>query len=245
MEIAETGRSRELFKTPFCGRYWKLALSEIRYPKILAVAGILLALRVAVKLFSIPIPLSRDLYFSFDFIVNSVSAMITGPVLSLVTGAISDTIGALVFPKGPYFFPYIFQEMASGFIFALFYYRADLNSVRVMLGRFFVSLICNIGMGALLSYYYYQAFFPKSLPMWGARQVAGIVKNLALFPLEALVLLILFGALLPLTNKLGLTFTRRTKFEIHKKEVILLVVLTVVAAAAIALYVVYKLNGGK
>ena len=238
-------RSRALFRTPFSGAYWKLAFSELRYTKILAVAGVMLALRIAVKAVAIPIPLSQDLYFSFDFIVNSLSAMITGPFIATMTGAISDTIGAILFPKGPYFFPYIFPEMASGLIFALFYYRANLGSLRVMLGRFFVSLISNIALGAWISYYYYQTFYPKSLPLWGSRQVAGIVKNLALFPLEVLVLLLLFGAVLPITNKMGLTFTKQTKFEIHKKEVVLLVVLAAVAVGAIALYVVYKMNGGK
>jgi len=239
------GRSRELFRTPFSLKYWKLAVSEIRYPRILAVAGILLALRIAVKPLSIAIPLSQDLYFSFDFVVNSVSALITGPVISALTGAISDTIGAFLFPKGPYFFPYIFPEIVSGFIFALFYYRVNLSSVRVMLGRFFVSLISNIALGAWISYYYYQTFYPKSLHLWGARQAAGIVKNLALFPLECLVLLLLFASILPLTNKMEFTFTGRTKFEIRKKEVILLIILTVIAAGAIAGYVVYKANGGK
>ena len=190
-------RSRALFRTPFSLEYWKLALSEIRHPKILAVAGILLALRIAVKPLSIPIPLSQDLYFSFDFIVNSVAAMITGPVVSTITGAISDTIGAFLFPKGPYFFPYIF--------------------IRVMLGRFFVSLLSNIALGAWISYYYYQTFYPKSLPLWGARQAAGIVKNLALFPLEALVLLLLIGALLPVTNK-----TRLCVFWIGKYQLLII-----------------------
>lgn len=211
----------------------------------MAVAGVLLALRIAIKPLSIPIPLSQDLYFSFDFIVNSISSMIVGPFVALFSGAVSDTVGALLFPKGPYFFPYIFQEMSSSLIFALFYYRANLSTTRAILGRFFVSLISNIGLGALIGYFYYQTFYPNSLYLFGARQAAGIVKNLALFPLEALVLLLLFGAVLPLTNRMGLTFTERTGFQIRKKEAVLLVVLTLVAAGAITLYVIYKINGGR
>ncbi|MBO4412279.1 MAG: folate family ECF transporter S component [Lachnospiraceae bacterium] len=240
-----TERSRQLFRFPISKAYWKLALSEVRNVRVMTIAGVLLALRIAIKPLSIPIPLSQDLYFSFDFIVNSVASMIAGPIVSMICGAISDTLGAILFPKGPYFFPYIFQEMASSLIFALFYYRANLSSLRVILGRFFVSLICNIGLGAWIGYYYYQTFYPKSLAVFGARQAAGIVKNLALFPLEAVVLLLLFGALVPLTNKMQLTFTGQTKFGFHKKEVILLIILTIVAVAAIALYVLYKLNGGK
>ncbi len=231
-----TERSHQLFRHPISLAYWKLAVSEFKHAKILAVTGILLALRIAIKPLSIPIPFSQDLYFSFDFVVNSVASMIAGPFVSLFAGAISDTVGAILFPKGPYFFPYIFQEMASSLIFALFYYRANLSSLRVMIGRFFVSMICNIGLGALIGYYYYQ-WRGFSLAMFWARQAIGVVKNLALFPLEALVLLLLFGALLPVTNKMELTFTRRTKFEIRKKEVILLVVLTIAAVAAIGLYI--------
>ena len=237
-------RSRQLFQTPFSKAYWRLAVSEIRNVRVLAVAGVLLALRIAIKPLAIQIPLSQDLYFSFDFLVNSIASMIAGPFVSLFAGAVSDTIGAIFFPKGPYFFPYIFQEMASSLIYALFYYRANLSSLRIILGRFFVSLICNIGLQALIGYYYYQTFYPNSMALYGTRTLAGVVKNLVLFPLEALILILLLNALMPVTNKMELTFTERTRFKLHKKEIILLIVLALIAVASIVLYILYKVNGG-
>ena len=45
--------------------------------------------------------------------------MIYGPLVGLLVGAVSDTIGAVLFPTGAYFFPFIFVEMFSSFIFGL------------------------------------------------------------------------------------------------------------------------------
>ena len=62
--------------------------------------------------------------------------MLYGPIMALLGGLISDTIGAVLFPSGPYFFPYALIEMSSGFIFALFLYRAKLTEFRIILARF-------------------------------------------------------------------------------------------------------------
>ena len=52
--------------------------------------------------------------------------------------------------------------------------------------------------------------------------------------------LMLFNALLPFTNKQQMTFTGKTKIEIHKKDVIVLAAMTLASALFIVLYYWYS-----
>ena len=102
-KAAKLAKKRRLFNTPFHREYWKLAAQEFGNWKILVLAAMLTTLRIAVK--SLRIPLGPDLNITFGFIVNAVGSMIYGPVVAIVASAISDTLGAILFPSGTYFFP--------------------------------------------------------------------------------------------------------------------------------------------
>ena len=72
------------------------------------------------------------------------------------------------------------------------------SGLRVLLAKLVVNLGINVGLGALWSailygkgYYYYLA---KSL-----------VKNIGMWPLEAVLLFLFFKAILPVTARAGLT----------------------------------------
>ena len=228
-------QDRSLFQTPFHGRYWALAAKEFASVRVLVIAAMLTALRIAVKAISIPV--GPQLNVTFGFLVNSVASMIYGPVVAIVTSAVSDTLGAILFPSGPYFFPFIFVEIAGGLIFALFYYRAKMTTLRIILGRFFVTLVCNLILNPIILFYYYQLILGKSYTLYTLPRV---IKNLVLFPAESVVLVILFNAIIPVTNRFQLTYTGKTKLELQKKDIILLVNMTVISAAAIAGWLIYQ-----
>ena len=86
------------FKTPFCREYWKLAFAEFKNTKMIVFAALILALRIAVKPLSIPV--AGDLKEGIGFIVNAFGSMIYGPIVSLLSGALSDTLGYLLYPSG-------------------------------------------------------------------------------------------------------------------------------------------------
>lgn len=228
-----------LFKTPFSKQYWKLAFGEMGILYTLLIAALLTAMRIAIK--SLSIPIGPNLNITFGFIINSVGSLIYGPVVALFASAVSDTLGAILFPSGPYFFPFIFEEIAGGVLFALFYYRAKLSTTRIILGRFAVTVVCNLILNPIIMYYYYAlVLHPNEEVTYQIFTLPRVIKNLALFPLQAVILVILFNALLPYTNRLNLTHTGVTRLEIKKQDVINILLLTVIAAAAIGLYYLYK-----
>ncbi|MBO4264676.1 MAG: folate family ECF transporter S component [Clostridia bacterium] len=223
-----------LFSSPFSKDFWISAAREFTSVRSLCVCALIVALRVALK--SISIEVAPSLSITFGFFANALGSMIYGPLAALVGGAVSDTLGALIFPSGPYFFPFIFVEMLGSFLFALFLYRQKVSVLRVFLSRFAVSFLCNIICTSALMIPYYQIFYNKDYTFLTLPRV---IKNIMLFPAESVLLVLFLNALLPALSSLGfLPKTQRMKFT--KKNVFLLVVLTLVCLLLSAvLYILY------
>ena len=226
-----------LFDSPFHRDYWRLAAGEFRSLRVLILAALLTALRIAIK--SVKIPIAADLYITFGFLVNAVGSMVYGPVVAVLTSAVSDTVGALLFPTGTYFLPFLLEEIAGGVIFALFYYRARITTTRVLLGRLAVTVVCNLILNPLFMMWYYALYIGKAYTFMTIPRLA---KNIALFPVQTVLLVLLFRLLLPVTNQLKMTHADPSSLRITRKDVVSLIVLTVAAAAIVILYffLIYK-----
>lgn len=229
---------RELFKSPFNRLYWQLSAAEFKNVKTLIIAALIIAVRVVIKNFKIPI-IPPALYFGFDFLINSVGSMIYGPLVALAVGAVSDTLGAVLFPIGTYFFPFIFVEMMSGFIFALFLYRQKLSTWRIVLSRLAVVVVCNFIINPIVMTWN-NIFFMKD--PYEFITLARVIKNAAMFPLESIVLVFWLSAINLELYRLGLTHSKPEKLKIELKHIIALAVAFLVAAAAIIGYARYKQN---
>ena len=103
--------STSLFPHPFSRAYWRTALAEFRNTRVLIFAALMIALRVIFKTVSIPI--GMDLRINTAFLINAFGAMVFGPVVAIAAAAITDTLGCLLFPTGPYFFPFIFPFLRN------------------------------------------------------------------------------------------------------------------------------------
>ena len=231
-------KDRTLFNHPFSARYWLLAFREFTSLRMLLIAALLTACRIAVKALSIPI--MPGLSVNFGFIFNAAGSMIYGPVVAVAASAVSDTLGAILFPKGAYFFPYIFAEIAGGVVFALFYYRSHMETLRVILGYFSVMIIVNFILNPVIGYLSYLIHNPEQKEAYQFLALPKIITNLVLFPLKSFVLVLLFRLLLPITNRFELTFTGTTNLKLTWKEVLWIIGLTVVSALALFGYYLYK-----
>ena len=109
-------RKQELSCSIFTAEYWNAARQELANPRTLVFAALIIALRVVIKMAKIP--LAAGLSLTFDCYVNALGSIVYGPIVALLVGAISDTLGCIIFPTGPYFLPFILVEMSSSFIFA-------------------------------------------------------------------------------------------------------------------------------
>ncbi len=231
-----TTENKKLFKTPFSAEYWKLAFAELKNPRALVFAALILALRIAAKPLSITI--AGDLTEGIGFIINAFGSMVYGPVVALLSGALSDTLGFLVFPSGVYFPAYMITEMAGSFVFALFLYRAEISIPRLILCRFCICFFVNVLLAYPIHVAYYSIMLGKDYSLTWIR----IVKNIVLFPIEAVLLAVIFRSLLPPFRKLGYILSGTEKLEFTKKHVLLLVALFVIGAGCVFAYGVNSYN---
>ena len=228
--------SSKTFKTPFCKEYWKLAFAELKDTKMIVFAALILALRIAVKPLSIPI--AGDLKEGIGFIINAFGSMVYGPVVALLSGALSDTLGYLLFPSGVYFPAYMITEMAGSFVFALFLYRAEITVPRLLLCRFTICLFVNVVLAYPIHVWYYSVVMGKAYSMALIR----VVKNIALFPIETVILAVVFRALVPPFRRLGYIYSGTEDLTFTKKHIALLVCLFVIGLGTVAGYAVYSYN---
>ena len=189
--------SSTLYRTPFSAAYWKQAAADSKSIRMLTVAALLIALRLILKNFNIPISQGQAIYFGYIF--NAMGAMIYGPIMGIFTGFVVDILGFILFPS-PYgfFFGYTITAMAGSFLYALFFYRTRILVLKIALAKLSVNVFVNIGLGALWSsmlygkgYFYYLA---KS-----------VIKNLVMLPIEILLLYFFLQLMIPILHRMRLT----------------------------------------
>lgn len=223
----------------FTKAYWKRAAKQFSDPKMITIAALIVALRVVVKLFKINI--ATGLGFSLDGYVNSLGAMIYGPFVGLVGGAISDILGLIITGQmGSFFPPFTLVEMASSFIFALFFWNRKITVLRALSAKFSVNLVCNIIMTSV--------FMKWSILIQSGRDAADaykiingvrIAKNLIMFPLEAMIIISVLSFALPILNRLKLVDKRQCFVDQASKKglVLKIALLTVLSIALVVAYI--------
>lgn len=194
------------FKTPFSAAFWRDALHEVRDLRKITFAALMIAL--CVVLGYIPsVPLFAGAKVTWGFLARSVCAWVCGPILGILFGFTEDILSFFLSGGGGYpFFPgYTLTTMLGVFFYALFFYRQEITIRRI----FFAKLITNIQnvlLGALWSALLYKKAY---LIMAGG----SALKNLIMLPVQALILVILFSALLPMLSQAGLVASQGNKLK--------------------------------
>ncbi len=218
--------------------YWKDAAKNFTDTKMLALAAMFIALRVAAKF--LKIPLAAGLYITFDSYVNALGAMIYGPLVALAVGAVSDTIGCIVAPIGPYFLPFILVEMSSSFIFALFFWKKEITIPRTLTAKFSVNLVCNIILNSIFMKWSYFFFYGiEKAEAYNIINLTRIVKNLIMFPFEAMIIAFFLNAFLPVLHRLKLYKSDKQSVSVSKKDIIIAVSLTALSIGLILFYIFF------
>ena len=231
-------RPNTLYATPFSKAYWVDAAMELKNTKILVIAALLIALRVAMKWASVPLAPNLRINIGAP-LVNALGAMIFGPVVAGLAACVSDTLGVILFPQGPYFFPCMFVEVAGSMIFAMYFYRAKITATRVILARFTMDLLVNICLNSAIMCWYFQVIYGKS---YVAMILPAVIKNLCMFPIEAFLLALFLSIIIPITYRMGLTFDNsadRNSLKFNTRQFSLLLVLFAIGVASVVGYLFY------
>ena len=89
--------------------------------KLIAIAGLLIALGTVLSFFHIAI--SNVMEIRFTSFVFAVAGYVMGPVWGGVVGAATDILGWLVRPTGPFFPGFSINNVVTAVIYALFFHK--------------------------------------------------------------------------------------------------------------------------
>ena len=217
--------------------YWIAATAELKNTKSIVFASLIVVLRIVVKAFRIP--LAAGLSITFDCYVNSLGSLIYGPVVGLCVGAVSDTLGFLIFPSGVYFLPFILVEMLSSFIFGLFFWKRQISVQKVLFAKFTVNLVCNIILTSLFTKWMYVMLGDEKAATYNIINMVRIVKNLVLFPAESVLIVLILGAFIPALKSLKLISASQGDLIFEKKHIILVVIAAVLSVALVLFYIFF------
>lgn len=174
--------------------YWRGAAGEVKKLRTLAVSAIFLALSSAVASVFIPLPNNLRVYFTYG--PKALCAAVIGPVSGLIFGLTGDLLGFVLHPTGGFFPGYTLTSMMGMFLYGLGLYRKKITVRRLALTKLLVNLVCNAGLNVLWS----AILFKKA---WVVYFTASLTKNLALWPVETAVLVLVFRLVGPLMERQG------------------------------------------
>lgn len=181
--------------SPLTPAYWKSAGVTLKTTRFLVLTALLMALRIVVG--SLFVPVGENLRVYASFFVVGLTGLICGPWLAGLSGFGADILGYFLFPSGAFFPGYTLSAMASGFLYALAFYRRPITLPRVLFGKLAVSLGVNVALGSCWS----AILYGKGYLYYLAKSV---VKNALLLPAETLLLFVFFKAAVPLCARMGL-----------------------------------------
>ncbi len=210
------------FASPLTLAYWKAAVSEIYNVRSLAVCAVLIAMRVALKGVYLPLG-SVDVHVGFP--INAVSGAICGPLLSLVSGAVSDILGFVLFPKTGGFMPlFTLVEMLCAFFYSILLYKARISLPRLLATKSLVNVVGNMIVNSIvMSISYGKGIYVYLIPR--------IAKNVLLLPVEVLILAVVFNAVTPLLVKMKFIPSPQEKMKFDLGTILFFATATVIVAA--------------
>ena len=95
------------------------SLKSLRQTRTITTAGLLLAIQMVLSSYGV-IEVTDSLKISLAHLSIAPTAILFGPVVAGIQGALSDFLGYLLRPDGPYFPGFTFTAVVSGVIFGLF-----------------------------------------------------------------------------------------------------------------------------
>ena len=118
---------------------------------------------------------------SFGFVPIALAGMLFGPLGGVATAAVSDLIGSLLFPTGPFHPGFTLAAALTGLFYGLFLNKQPLNRMRIVLCQLLITVLIHMFINTLLLVPIVGRGFLAILPL-------RILKNALFFPVEIFVL---------------------------------------------------------
>ncbi len=118
------------------------AVGMFKDVRALVGCGLLVAVGIVLKVYTLP--LTVTLRVGFSFVAIAMAAYLYGPVMGGMVGVLIDILGFLLNPTGPYFFGFTLNAFLNGFICGLWLWRQPVRLWRVAGAAATCVLVVNI-----------------------------------------------------------------------------------------------------
>ena len=229
----EPEKDNILFKTPFSIPYIRCAWKHLKSTRTLTVTALLCAFCALIDLFFLPVG-GAFLRIYFSFLVAGLLCMIAGPMMAIPAGFLVDTLSFLFSGGDPagYFPGYALSSMLSYLIYALFFFRASLSLSRIFTARLTVNVLINVILGSVWKHILYGNAYIVYF-------ISGAIKNIALLPIEAALMLFLYRRMVPILQKMHL-IPGTVEVTVRRRDYVFSAIAGVIGVAVLVLYYFYK-----
>ena len=156
---------------------------SLQRTQTLTTAGLLLAIQMVLASYGV-IEVSDSLKISLAHLALAPTAMFFGPVVAGMQGALSDILGFLLKPTGPYFPGFTLSALLGGVIYGFFFYQTERKPWQIVAARLIIIVFVNIGLNTLFLTMLYGPSMMASLPVRA-------FKNVIQLPFDCVLLLAL------------------------------------------------------
>ena len=153
------------------------ALSRTR---TITTAGLLLAIQMVLSSYGV-IEVTDSLKISLAHLAIAPTAILFGPVVAGIQGALSDILGFIIKPTGPYFPGFTLTAALLGVIYGMLLYKTRRSTWQIIAARVIVCLFVNIALNTIFLTMLYGPSRLATLPI-------RVVKNLIQLPIDCLLL---------------------------------------------------------
>ncbi len=160
-------------------------MKKLRDTKVLTTCAMLLAIAVIFGFFKIPI--SDVAEIRLQFLPVALSGMLFGPAVGGVIGGLTDVLGFLVKPTGPFFPGFTITGIIQGALYGFMLRKKELSIKRIVVTQLLDTLVVSVILNTVnLSILYGQGI----MAVLGAR----IIKTVVMLPVNILLLTVVLRA---------------------------------------------------
>ncbi|MBQ2991743.1 MAG: folate family ECF transporter S component [Clostridia bacterium] len=156
------------------------SLRALRRTSTVTTAGLLLAIQMVLSSYGV-IEVTDSLKISLAHLALAPTAILFGPVAAALQGALSDVLGFLLKPTGPYFPGFTLTALLGGLIYGLFLYRTKHALWQIVLARLVIIVFVNICLNTVFLTMLYGPSRLATLPLRA-------FKNIIQLPIDCLLL---------------------------------------------------------
>lgn len=148
---------------------------ELKNVRNLVTAGLLIAIKLILDLFTIQF--TPIMHLSFEFLASATISMLFGPVSAAMCLGLSDIINYIINPQGIFFPGYTIAAMILGIIYGIILYKKKVTIIRCIVAEVVVTIVINL----LLYTFFASLLYGKAFIFLISTK---LLKNIIMIPIN-------------------------------------------------------------